>query len=80
MQEGWKQVTCTTDLANQLMDLFKDCQTQFSLDILLRILTEGNGKIQVKPCTLTGVKHWDADLQEYKNLLVDTHSVNFDQV
>eukprot|EP00957_Ditylum_brightwellii_P138972 10592467-Ditylum_brightwellii.AAC.1 len=29
MQEGWKQLTCTTDSANQLMDLFKDCQTQF---------------------------------------------------
>eukprot|EP00957_Ditylum_brightwellii_P149650 11395567-Ditylum_brightwellii.AAC.1 len=27
------------------MDLFKDCQTQFSLDILLRIPTKGNSKI-----------------------------------
>eukprot|EP00957_Ditylum_brightwellii_P137999 10520756-Ditylum_brightwellii.AAC.1 len=63
MQEGWKQLTCTTDLANQLIDLFKDRQTQFGLDILLRIPTEGNSKIQVKPCTLAGVNHWDADLQ-----------------
>eukprot|EP00957_Ditylum_brightwellii_P113765 8673509-Ditylum_brightwellii.AAC.1 len=74
MQEGWKQLTCTTDLTNQLMDLFKDHQTQLGLNILLRIPTEGNGKIQVKPQTLTGVKHEDTDLQEFKNLLVDIHS------
>eukprot|EP00957_Ditylum_brightwellii_P143166 10908516-Ditylum_brightwellii.AAC.1 len=61
------------------MDLFKDRQTQFGLGILLRIPTEGNGKIQAKPRTLTSVEHWDDDLQEFKNLLVDTHSVNFDQ-
>eukprot|EP00957_Ditylum_brightwellii_P031289 2371665-Ditylum_brightwellii.AAC.1 len=79
MQKGWKQLTCTTDLANQLMDLFRDCQTQFGLDILLRIPMKGKGKIEVNPCTLAGVKHWDADLQEFKNLLMDIHSVNFDQ-
>eukprot|EP00957_Ditylum_brightwellii_P124210 9468060-Ditylum_brightwellii.AAC.1 len=44
------------------------------------IWTKGNGKIQTKPQTLAGVKHWDADLQEFKNSLVDIHSVNFDQV
>eukprot|EP00957_Ditylum_brightwellii_P031258 2369658-Ditylum_brightwellii.AAC.1 len=63
MQEGWKQLTCTTDFANQPMNLFKDHQTQFGLDNLLRILTKGKGKIQAKPRTLSGVKHWDADLQ-----------------
>eukprot|EP00957_Ditylum_brightwellii_P010954 829946-Ditylum_brightwellii.AAC.1 len=62
------------------MDLFKDHQTQFGLDILLRIPTKGNGKIQIKPQTLVGVEHWDADLQEFKKLLVDIHSVNFNQV
>eukprot|EP00957_Ditylum_brightwellii_P053598 4061021-Ditylum_brightwellii.AAC.1 len=61
------------------MDLFKDRQTQFGLDILLRIPTKGNGKIQAKPRTLAGVEHWDADLQEFKNLFVDIHSVNLDQ-
>eukprot|EP00957_Ditylum_brightwellii_P123976 9450450-Ditylum_brightwellii.AAC.1 len=80
MQEGWKQLTCKTDSANQLMDLFKDRQTQFGLDILLRISTKGNGKIQAKTQTFADVKHWDTDLQEFKNLLVDIHSVNFDQV
>eukprot|EP00957_Ditylum_brightwellii_P097077 7392713-Ditylum_brightwellii.AAC.1 len=80
IQEVWKQQTCTTDSANQLMDLFKDHQTQFGLDILLRIPTKGNDKIQAKPQRLAGVEHWDADLQEFKNLLVEIHSVNFDQI
>eukprot|EP00957_Ditylum_brightwellii_P147876 11260299-Ditylum_brightwellii.AAC.1 len=66
MQEDWKQLTCTTDLANQFLDLFKDRQTQFGLDILIRTPMEGNSKIQAKPQTLVGVKHWDADLREFK--------------
>eukprot|EP00957_Ditylum_brightwellii_P129852 9904746-Ditylum_brightwellii.AAC.1 len=68
MQKGWKQLTCTTYLAKQLMDLFKNRQTQFGLDILLRIPTKGNG-----------VEYWGSDLQEFKNFLVDIHSVNFNQ-
>eukprot|EP00957_Ditylum_brightwellii_P057981 4396457-Ditylum_brightwellii.AAC.1 len=66
MQEGWKQLTCTTDLANQLIDLFKDRQTQFGLDTLLRIPSKGNSKIQAKLQTIAGAEHWDTDLQEFK--------------
>ena len=80
MQDGWKLLTCSTDSANQLMDLFKDRQTQFGLDNILRIPTKGSGKIQANPRTLGGVDHWDADLQEYKNVLIDVHSVTLDQV
>eukprot|EP00957_Ditylum_brightwellii_P011680 882549-Ditylum_brightwellii.AAC.1 len=42
------------------MDLFKDCQTQFGLDIILRILIKGNGKIQTKPQTLADVQAWSS--------------------
>ena len=62
------------------MDLFKDRQTQFGLDILLKIPTKGYGKAQVNPRKLAGVEHWDADLQEFKSLLIDIHSVNLAQV
>ena len=78
--EGWKQLSCTVDTADQLMDLFKDRQTHFGLDILLRVPTTGNGRPQTNPRTLAGVEHWDADLQDFKNLLVDIHSVSLLQV
>ena len=80
MQDGWKPLTCSTETANQFMDLFKDRQTQFGLDNILRIPTKGNGKIQKNPRTLGGVEHWDADLRDFKNVLIDVHSVTFDQV
>ena len=80
MQDGWKQLTCSTESASILMDLFKDRQTQFGLDILLKIPTEGNGKAEPAPRNLAGIDLWDADLKEYKSLLVDIHSVSFDHV
>ena len=80
LQDGWKPITCNTESANILMDLFKDRQTHFGLDILLKIPTKGNGKAQTNPRTLAGVEHWDADLQDFKSLLVDIHSVSLDQV
>ena len=80
MQDAWKLLTCSTDSANQFMDLFKDRQTQFGLDNILRIPTKGNGKIQANSRTLGGVEHWDADLQDFKNVLIEVHSVNLEQV
>eukprot|EP00957_Ditylum_brightwellii_P059275 4499972-Ditylum_brightwellii.AAC.1 len=66
MQDGWKQLTCSTESVSILMDLFKDRQTQFGLDILLKIPTKGNGKAESAPCNLAGIDLWDADLKEYK--------------
>ena len=60
MQDGWKQLICTTDLANQLMDLFKDSKTQFGLDISslgFLLNAKWNGKIQSNPHTFAGVEH-----------------------
>eukprot|EP00957_Ditylum_brightwellii_P180667 13762778-Ditylum_brightwellii.AAC.1 len=74
MQDGWKQLTCSTKTASILMDLFKDRQTQFGLDILLKIPTKENRKAQSAPRNLAGIDLWDAELQEFKSLLVDIHS------
>lgn len=40
MQDGWKLLTCSTDLVNKMMDPFKDHQTQFGLDNILRVPTK----------------------------------------
>jgi hypothetical protein len=80
MQDGWKQLSCTVDSADQLMDLFKDRQTQFGLDILLGVPTAGNGRLQNVPRMFAGTEHWDADLRDFKNILVDIHSVSLPQV
>ena len=78
--DGWTLVACTVDSADLLMDLFKDRQTVFGLDVLLRVPTLGLGRPSANPRTLVGVDHWDADLSEYKNILVDIHSVTLLQV
>ena len=79
VQDGWKPVSCTVDSADVLMDLFKDRQTNFGLDVLLQVPTAGNGRLQNAPRMLTGVEHWSADIREFKNLLFDIHSVSLQQ-
>ena len=54
MMDGWKLVTANLENAENLMDLFKDHQTQFGLDPLLMVPTAVTGTIKAIPCTIFG--------------------------
>ena len=62
------------------MDLFKDRQTQFGLDPIMMVPTSGDGSIAAVPRSVAGVDYWSADLTDCKNILIDLHSVNLDDV
>ena len=76
MADSLKQLMCTVDTTDQLMNLFKDRQTHISLGVLLRVPTAGNGKLQSSPRTFTRIEQLDANLQDFNNVLGEFHSVS----
>ena len=80
MMDGWKLVTVNVENAKKLMDRFKDHKTQFSLYPLLMVPTAGTGTIRYIPSNIDGEDYWDADITNFKSVLVNMHALSLDQV
>ena len=80
MMDGWKLVTVNVENANKLMGVFKDLQTQFGLYPLLMAPMASNGAIRDIPQTIYGEEYWDADIADFKSVLVNIHALILDQV
>ena len=80
MMDGWKLVTANLENAENLMDLFKDHQTQFGLDPLLMVPTAVTGTIKAIPCTIFGQDYWDTGIANFKSVLVNIQMLSLDQV
>ena len=80
MIDGWKLVTGNVEIFDKLMYLFKEFQTQFGLDPLLMVPTSGTGAIRSNPCTTSGEDYWDADIANFKGVLINIHALSLDQV
>ena len=62
------------------MDLFKDLQAQFGLDLLLVVPMAGTGTIKAIPRTITGEDYFDADIANFNSVIVDIYALILDQV
>ena len=58
MIDGWKLVTVNMEKSKNLMDLFKDSQTNFGLDTLLIVPTASTIDIKAITITISGEDYW----------------------
>ena len=75
---GWKIVSVNVENSEKLMNLFKDRQTKFGLDPLQMVTTDGNGAIKDITRTIDGEYYWDADISNFKSVIVDIHVLSLD--
>ena len=80
IMDGCKLVTTNVENAKNMMELFKDWQTQFGLYPLLMVPTTGTGAIKSIPRTIYGEDCWYADITDFKSVIVNIHELSLDQV
>ena len=80
MMNGWKLVIANLENAENMMDIFNNFQTQFVFCPLLVVPADGTGSIRYIPRTIAGENYWDADIANFKNVLVDIHALSLYQV
>ena len=69
MVDGWKLVTYNVGNSYNLMDLFKDRQTQFYLDPLLMFPASVTGAIRDNPRNIAGDYYRDADIAYFNRFI-----------
>ena len=66
--------------AKTILDLFKDRATQYGLDHIINVPTNGTGIVKAQARTLVVIDYHNADLGNIKNLLKDIHALTANHV
>ena len=80
IMDGWKLVTINVRKTKNLMDPLKDRNTQLGLDPMMMVSTSVTGAIKAIPCTISGEDYWDAEIPDFKSVIVDTYVLILYQV
>ena len=80
MMDGWKLKSVSVQHADKIMDLLKDRETQFRLDLLTSVPTAGTGTAAPVLRSIGGEDFNAVDLKTHRRLLVDIHWLTLDHV